>query len=386
MTFRLLNALSEFFKAHPTKEICLRSYDDNEWHTLYSFDIDGDIENVGNKIFVENEGEGFVVHYIDGTLKHFDKWGMPVKIEDRFSSSIEFEYYSSINNNVRRVHSILKNDIPVVDIEWKDNRISKISDLRKSISVSYSYNGNGSLVSFVDADGDVYGYTYDSGSDLVKMLKPDGTFIKIEYSVNGSDMKKRVSAVTNEEGFEERFSIDEQNGKTIFTDADGNQYVYNFSDDEILHEEVSEGYSVNRTYDERGLVETLSDGTKQRVTEETFCIVNNGYTTEDFIKLAIDWCGKYEQEAVLVTSPHQDKTRNYALNIVGTYYTASGNVDMEFDHANIGDVEEYFTNICGKDFVLSSTQIFATDLMPFATVNGRRMASIRFARKYPELR
>ena len=134
-----------------------------------------------------------------------------------------------------------------------------------------------------------------------------------------------------------------------------------------------------------GFVETLSDGTKQRVTEETFCIVNNGYTTEDFIKLAIEWCGKYEQEAVLVTSPHQDKTRNYALNIVGTYYTASGSVDMEFDHANIGDVEEYFTNICGKDFVLSSTQIFATDLMPFATVNGRRMASIRFARKYPEL-
>lgn len=60
MTFRLLNALSEFFKAHPTKEICLRSYDDNEWHTLYSFDIDGDIENVGNKIKEFPNAELFV--------------------------------------------------------------------------------------------------------------------------------------------------------------------------------------------------------------------------------------------------------------------------------------------------------------------------------------
>ncbi len=238
--------------------------------SVYSFEYSseknnyqGVSKNVGSKIFVENEDGGFVVHYIDGTLKHFDKWGMLVKIEDRFSSSIEFEYFSSINNNVRRVHSILKNDIPVVDVEWKDNRISKITDLRKSISVSYSYNGNGSLISFVDSDGDVYGYTYDSGLDLVKMLKPDGTFIKIDYSVNGSDRKKRVSAVTNEEGFEERFSIDEQKGKTIFTDADGNQYIYNFSDDEILHEEVSEDYFVNRTYNERGLVETLSDPYKK---------------------------------------------------------------------------------------------------------------------------
>ena len=294
--------------------------------SVYSFEYSHDknnyqgaSKNVGNKIFVENEGEGFVVHYIDGALKHFDKWGMPVKIEDRFSSSIEFEYYSSINNNVRRVHSILKNDIPVVDVEWKDNRISKISDLRKSISVSYSYNGNGSLVSFVDAGGDVYGYTYDSGSDLVKMLKPDGTFIKIEYSVNGSDMKKRVSAVTNEEGFEERFSIDEQNGKTIFTDADGNQYVYNFSDDEILHEEVSEGYSVNRTYDERGLVETLSDPYKKV-----------SYSYDEYRNLV---CAKYDDG----TSENWTYVQPY--NLLSSYKDRDG-VVTEFLYSENGGLEK----------------------------------------------
>lgn len=62
MTFRLINALSEFFKAHPTWEICLRSYDDDGWHTLYSFDIDGDIENVRNKIKEFPNAELFVTN------------------------------------------------------------------------------------------------------------------------------------------------------------------------------------------------------------------------------------------------------------------------------------------------------------------------------------
>ena len=133
-----------------------------------------------------------------------------------------------------------------------------------------------------------------------------------------------------------------------------------------------------------GFVEKTADGDK-RVTEDTFCIVDNCYTVRDFIRLGVYWCKKYGQDAVLITTPSQDKTRNYALNIVGRYYDKNGNIDMEFDHATVGDVDEYFTNMCGKDFVLSSTQVFASDIEPFATINGARMASNRFARKYPEL-
>ena len=50
MTFRLLNALSEFFKNHPTKKICLRDYGDDGWYTIYSFNINDDIKNVANNI------------------------------------------------------------------------------------------------------------------------------------------------------------------------------------------------------------------------------------------------------------------------------------------------------------------------------------------------
>ena len=50
MTFRLFNALSEFFKAHPTWEIYLRIYVDDGWHTIYSFGNDEYIENIENNI------------------------------------------------------------------------------------------------------------------------------------------------------------------------------------------------------------------------------------------------------------------------------------------------------------------------------------------------
>ena len=134
-----------------------------------------------------------------------------------------------------------------------------------------------------------------------------------------------------------------------------------------------------------GFIETIADGDKIRVTEDTFCVVNNRYRTEDFIKLGVSWCKKYDQDAVLITTPTQNKNRNYALNVVGRYYTQSGAIDMKFDNATIQDAEEYFTNICGKDFVLSSTELFATDYMPYSTTAGYVMAKRLFRAKYPDL-
>ena len=68
MTFRLLNALSEFFKAHPTGEIHLRDYSDDGWYTIYSFDIDERIENIENNIKLFPTAELFILNgntYID---------------------------------------------------------------------------------------------------------------------------------------------------------------------------------------------------------------------------------------------------------------------------------------------------------------------------------
>ena len=275
--------------------------------------------NAENKIYIESEGDGFVVRYLDGRAKHFDKWGMPVKIEDRFSSSLEFKYSDVIENNVRRVISVEKNGTPVMDVKWKNNRISKITDIRKSISVSYAYDGNGSLVSFTDADGDAFAYDYDSGCDLIRMIKPDGTFIKIDYSISGEDRKKRVCEVTNEEGFSESFSINEKIGKTIYTDPDGNRYVYDFSDDKITNEESGEGYSVKRTYNEKGLVESLTDPYRKV-----------SYSYDEYGNLA---CAKYSDGS----SERWSYIQPY--NLLSSYVDRDG-IKTEFSYNENGGLEK----------------------------------------------
>ncbi len=211
-----------------------------------------------NRISIEENNGKMIVTYIDGTKKYFDKWGMLEKIEDKFGSSIKYEYYENIENNVRRVRTVLSNDVPVLSIEWSNNRISKITDARKNLSVKYGYDEKDCLVSFIDSDGDEYGFVYDESMDLTKMVKPDQSFIKIDYALNSSGEKK-VTAVTNEEGYAEHFSYNDIAGKTTYTDADGNVYTYCYEGDQIVDFDDPSGYTVNRTYDSRGLVETKND-------------------------------------------------------------------------------------------------------------------------------
>jgi hypothetical protein len=126
---------------------------------------------------------------------------------------------------------------------------------------------------------------------------------------------------------------------------------------------------------------------KVRVTEQTFCVVNNGYSTINFIKLAVAWCKKYDQDAVLVTFPVEETVNGRKVfNIIGRYYKQDGSIDMEFNNAELKEAEEYFTNIYHKDFVLSSTMtMVATVLEPYDGTVQYVKASRRFKSKYPNL-
>ena len=121
-----------------------------------------------------------------------------------------------------------------------------------------------------------------------------------------------------------------------------------------------------------------------RVTEDTFVVVNNRFTLQDFTKLMLDWCRKFDQEAILITMPDQNSTKN-AINVEGRYYDANGNVTMSFDHATVQDAEEYFTNICGKDFVLSSVDVIETLYEKYQNTAGYVMARRDFKQMYPDL-
>ena len=141
-----------------------------------------------------------------------------------------------------------------------------------------------------------------------------------------------------------------------------------------------------------GFVENKGKDNETRVAEDTFCIINNRFAPKDFIKLMVSWCAKNEQDSVLITEPQQERDpRNgqplvdKPINVVGTYYDKNGNIDSTFNNATTQDAEEYFTNICGKDFVLSSTEYVKTEGHQIFCSSGRVLAIQDFKDLYPDL-
>ena len=140
-----------------------------------------------------------------------------------------------------------------------------------------------------------------------------------------------------------------------------------------------------------GFIENKDADDEVRVSEDTFCVINNRFAPRDFIKLMVSWCKKYEQDAVLVTTPVSERSKNgqplvdKPINIIGEYYDKDGNVDMKFDNATVHDAEEYFTNIHGKDFVLSSTEMTETKWYDVNSSSGRVLAIRDFKDLYGDL-
>ena len=124
----------------------------------------------------------------------------------------------------------------------------------------------------------------------------------------------------------------------------------------------------------------------QNVIHEAFCVVNNGYPKDDFIKPAVDWCREYESKSVLITFPKREKINQRRLiSIYGKVYNSKGLV-KETTEFNVPfkDTNECFARVFGKHVSLDEkSEIVETDLTPPETVNGHRMAHNRFILKYP---
>ena len=126
--------------------------------------------------------------------------------------------------------------------------------------------------------------------------------------------------------------------------------------------ELDDGF-VDNSEKVTGGVFVKDDGTE--VIEQSFIIVNyknRSNDTGDFNELkelAIELCGKYNQDSVLVVAPGANPQ----------YITRTGDVDMEFNDVSIrNNAEKYFTRIGGGrkfSFMSETTQP--------GTINGRRV-------------
>ena len=117
-----------------------------------------------------------------------------------------------------------------------------------------------------------------------------------------------------------------------------------------------------RGEDGEPILDTHGKEQKQQVSEDSFAIINNSYSTSNFIDLMVEWGRKYNQDSVLVTIPNLDfdgeisrialeNRQKYGVkDIVGKYYDQSGNIVGTLSDISYNDVEEYFTKIKNKPF------------------------------------
>ena len=105
------------------------------------------------------------------------------------------------------------------------NRITSVSD-DFGKSVSYSYDGNGDLVTFVGADGIAVHYEYDHFHNLTTILDSEGRILAhSEYDKDG-----RLTASVDAEGNRISYEYDPSLSMQRVTDRRGNSTVYYYDD------------------------------------------------------------------------------------------------------------------------------------------------------------
>lgn len=137
-----------------------------------------------------------------------------------------------------------------------------------------------------------------------------------------------------------------------------------------------------------GYIENKGTDEEVEVVESSFLVVNNRYTYSEFKKLCLHWCAKYNQESVMFTHPVKESKngKRVAIDVTAEYVNSDGVVTDRFDHVNVGTVEQFFSNMYGKDFVMSSTKLECKTIdRDVSQMNSHRSSKIEFATLYPEL-
>ena len=151
----------------------------------------------------------------------------------------------------------------------------------------------------------------------------------------------------------------------------------------LLEQDIKESglsfFKVSGSY-----MEDTGEGVEQ-VDEDTFMIIDNLYSPGDFKEFCFYLCGKYDQDSVLITNPVIDRNANSDHTLAASYDRYGNIVHGPFENISMHDIDEFFTSICGKDFVMSSTSEVRTRGRDIYTRSSRIVASGDFERKYPEL-
>ena len=136
-----------------------------------------------------------------------------------------------------------------------------------------------------------------------------------------------------------------------------------------------------------GYTENKGSTDEVDVVEYSYCAINDKYTTEEFVDIAVMLCKKYEQDAVLITFPIADKQRTTRskqniIRIDGKYFDKSGKVDTEFNNISVQNITEYFTKIGNRKFTLHKLgKENTTDSIDVYGVAGRQISKRNYQQR-----
>jgi hypothetical protein len=134
--------------------------------------------------------------------------------------------------------------------------------------------------------------------------------------------------------------------------------------------------------------EEIKDAPKTVAIEDTFCVINNKFSNNNFIQLMVALCRKYKQESTLITLPtplHPEDKRDRAITIQGRLYNGSGKYDKDnvITRVTAQDITDYFTKIGGKTFsIVKEAAYVETKERDVYSVMGAVTAQNDFVRVY----
>jgi len=197
---------------------------------------------------VELKDGSYVLSERGGIKKTFSKNGLLLSYEDVNGNAVYF-----IRGASGFLGKIITTNNESFSVTTRsDGRLVKIlNDRDPSSFVQYGYEGDYLSYCF-DLDGDRVHFEYEDGY-LVKMTKPDSSFVSFTYAEVDSRGEKLTTKTTNEEGFSEQFVYDKKNKLTTYIDHSGKKSLHYFN---TAHQEIkeilSDGTTIIYAYDADG--------------------------------------------------------------------------------------------------------------------------------------
>jgi RHS repeat-associated protein len=263
----------------------------------------------------------------------FDDAGLLTSIEDLNGNELTIS--RDVNDKVSTIEASGGRELTVT---WTDDRITSVSD-SASRAVSYSYDGNGDLVSVTAVDGAVTSYSYDADHRILTITKPGGGVVTNVYDVNG-----RISSQTDPLGRETTFGYSDEPWNyariTTITAPDGGQIVEEYVHGVMVSQTRAAGTAYEattlHTYDADLNVLSTTDPAGAQTTY-TYNSDGRMLTQTDALDRTTTWTYDALGNVTSVTDPLERET---------TYvYDGDGNL-LTVEHPG-GGIEEWTYNADG---------------------------------------